>query len=142
MWGAAVPDRLPPGAYGAAAFRQMRGFGGSVRIILAMIYTSPLRLIAIVLIVALVVMVATPEKADALEPLTIISIVGAAAAVIVLIAFLVIANKEGDRANNGPIYLACSGADCLALALQAASSYGVVSSFTVVSVSVSPTQGP
>jgi hypothetical protein len=105
-----------------------------------MIYTAPFRLIAIVLIVALAVLVATPEKADAMDPLTIIAIVGAAAIVVVLIAFLVIANKEGDRADNGPIYLACNGADCLALAMQAASSYGTVSSLTVVSVS--STQGP
>jgi heme/copper-type cytochrome/quinol oxidase subunit 4 len=105
-----------------------------------MIYTPPFRLIAIVLIVALAVMVATPEKADAMEPLTIIAIIGAAAVVVVLIAFLVIANKEGDRADHGPIYMACNGVDCLALAMQAASSYGEVSSLTVVSVS--PTQGP
>jgi hypothetical protein len=117
----------------AEAFRQMRGFEGSVRIILAMIYTAPFRLIAIVLLVALAVMVATPEKADALEPLTII--------VIVLIAFLVIANKEGPkRADNGPIYVACNGSDCLALATQAAASYGTVSSVHVVSVV--ETQGP
>ena len=99
-----------------------------------MIYTAPFRLIAIVLIVVLVVMVATPEKADAMDPFVIMAIVGAAAIVIVLIAFLVIANTEGKRADNGPIYIACNGPDCLALATQAAASYGTVSSISVVSV--------
>ena len=104
-----------------------------------MINTTRFRLIAIVLIVALVVMVATPEKADAMDPMTIMAIVGAAAAVIVLIAFLIIANKEGDRADK-PIYIACTGEDCLTFARQAAEQYGVVESITVVSVS--STQGP
>jgi hypothetical protein len=99
-----------------------------------MIYTAPFRLIAIVLIVVLVVMVATPEKADAMDPLTIMAIIGGAAIVIVLIAFLVIANTEGKRADNGPIYIACNGPDCLALAAQAAASYGTVSSIHVVSI--------
>jgi hypothetical protein len=104
-----------------------------------MMNTAPFRLIAIVLLVALVVMVATPEKADAMEPLTIIAIIGAAAIVIVLIAYLVIANKEGPRADR-PIYIACTGDDCLTLARQAVEPYGVVESVTVVSVS--STQGP
>jgi hypothetical protein len=117
----------------------MRDFEGSVRIILAMINTAPFRLIAIVLIVALVVMVATPEKADALEPMTIIAIAGAAAIIIVLILYLVIANKEGSRASQ-PVYIACTGEDCLSAARQAAEPYGEVASITVVSVS--PIQGP
>jgi hypothetical protein len=99
-----------------------------------MIYTAPFRLIAIVLIVVLVVMVATPEKADAMDPLTIMAIVGAGVIVVVLIAFLIIANKEGKRADNGPIYIACNGPDCLALAAEAVASYGAVSSISVVSV--------
>ena len=97
-----------------------------------MINSAPFRLIAIVLVVVLVVMVATPDKADAMEPLTIIAIIGAAAIVVVLIAYLVIANKEGRRAEDGPVYIACNGPDCLALALQTAASYGTVSSITVV----------
>jgi hypothetical protein len=106
-----------------------------------MIYTSsPFRLIAIVLIVTLVVMIATPEKADAMDPLTIMAIAGAAAIVVVIILFLVIANKEGGRASNGPIYIACTGDDCLAIARQTAEQYGVVESISVVSVS--STQGP
>ena len=119
----------------------MRGFGGAVRIILAMIYTVSFRLIALVLLVALVVMVATPDKADAMEPLTIIAIAGAAVIIIVLIAYLVIANREGPkRADNGPVYVACNGPDCLAAATQAAASYGTVASVNVVSVSEN--QGP
>jgi hypothetical protein len=106
-----------------------------------MIYTAPFRLIAIVLIVVLVVMVATPEKADAMDPLTIMAIVGAGVIVVVLIAFLVIANKEGKRADNGPVYIACNGLDCLARAMQAAAGYGTVSSVNVVSV-VTENQGP
>lgn len=105
-----------------------------------MIYTAPFRLIAIVLIVVLVVMVATPGKADAMDPFVIMAIIGGAAIVIVLIAFLVIANTEGKRADNGPIYIACNGPDCLALAAQAAASYGTVSSISVVSVTEN--QGP
>jgi len=104
-----------------------------------MINTAPFRLIAIVLIVALVVMVATPEKADAMDPLTIIAIIGGVAIVVVLIAYLVIANKEGSRVSQ-PIYIACTGEDCLSAARQAAEPYGEVASITVVSVT--STQGP
>ena len=104
-----------------------------------MIKTAPFRLIAIVLIVALVVMVATPEKADAMDPLTIIAIIGAAALVVVIVAYLIIANKEGSRASQ-PIYIACTGEDCLSVARQAAEPYGEVVSITVVTVS--PVQGP
>ena len=59
-----------------------------------MIKTAPFRLIAIVLLVALVVMVCHPQKADAMEPFTIIAIIGAPAIVIVLIAYLVIADED------------------------------------------------
>jgi len=105
-----------------------------------MINTAPFRFIAIVLIVTLLVMVATPEKANAIEPLMIIGIVGAAVAVMVLIGYLIIANAKGSRADNGPIYVACNGDDCLALATQAAASYGTVLSVHVVSPV--ETQGP
>ena len=63
--------------------------------------------------------------------------------VIVLIAFLAVANVEGPKktADGGwVLHRACNGDDCFALAVQTAASYGVVSSIEVVSAV--GTQGP
>ena len=58
--------RRAPWSICGGGFRECEVSGGSC-IILPMISTPPFRLIAIVLIVALAVMVATPEKADAMD---------------------------------------------------------------------------
>jgi len=55
------------------------------------------RVLALVLAVVLLVTFATPAKAEALEPMTIIAIAGAAVLVLVLVVYLVVANVEGPR---------------------------------------------
>jgi hypothetical protein len=62
-----------------------------------MSHSTPARIIALVLATVLLVVAATPAKAEALEPLTIVAIAGLVVAGVVLIAYLVIANIEGDK---------------------------------------------
>lgn len=62
-----------------------------------MSHATHFRLIALVLATVLLVIAATPAKAEAVEPMVMIAIVGLVVVGIVLIAFLVIANIEGKR---------------------------------------------
>jgi hypothetical protein len=55
------------------------------------------QLLAVVLIAVLVITFATPGRAEALEPLTIVAIASAAVVVVVIIVFLVVANMSGKR---------------------------------------------
>jgi len=82
--------------------------------IATMNYSAPFRLIAVVLVSVLLVVVATPARAEALDALTIVAIVGLALAGIVLIAYLVVANVEGDKVADAGrvIWVACTGDDC------------------------------
>jgi hypothetical protein len=82
--------------------------------IATMNYSAPFRLIAVVLVSVLLVVGATPARAEAIEALTIVAIVGLALAGIVLIAYLIVANVEGDRAADAGrvIWVACTGDDC------------------------------
>lgn len=75
----------------------MRANRGRARILLAMSHSTPYRFIALVLATVLLVVAATPAKAEALEPLTMVAIAGLAVAGIVLIAYLIIANIEGKK---------------------------------------------
>jgi hypothetical protein len=78
-----------------------------------MVHTVPFRLIALVLATVLMVVAATPAKAEAIEALTIVAIAGLAIAVIVVIAYLVVANVEGKSADSGRmIWMACAGDEC------------------------------
>jgi hypothetical protein len=82
--------------------------------IATMNYSAPFRLIAVVLVAMLLVVAATPARAEAIEALTILAIVGFVAAGIVLIAYLIIANTEGDKTADAGrvIWVACTGDDC------------------------------
>jgi hypothetical protein len=62
----------------------------------------PFRVLALSLAVVLLVMFATPAKAEALEPMTILAIAGAAVIVVVLLVYLVVANVEGPRMSQAP----------------------------------------
>ena len=70
-----------------------------------------LRLIAITLVVVLMVTIATPEKAEAMDPFTIMAILGAAAVVAILIAYLIVANTRGPKMDKDdarvPVMVAC-----------------------------------
>jgi hypothetical protein len=78
-----------------------------------MIHTAPFRLTALVLATVLMVVAATPAKAEAIDALTIVAIAGLALAGIILIAYLVVANVEGNSADAGPmIWVACAGDEC------------------------------
>ena len=60
------------------------------------------RVLAVVLAVVLLVTFATPAKAEAIEPLTIIAIAGVAVIVLVLVVYLVVANVEGPKMSKAP----------------------------------------
>lgn len=70
---------------------------------------SAFRLVAVVLVVALALTVATPAKADAIEPMTILAIVSAGVVVLIVIVYLIVANASESRraADDKPVYLAC-----------------------------------
>ena len=57
-----------------------------------MAHTVPFKLVALVLAAVLMVVAGTPAKAEAVDALTILAIVGLAAAGLVIIAYLIIAN--------------------------------------------------
>ena len=73
------------------------------------------RFLAFVLIAALAVNFATPARAEAIEPMTILLIAGVALLVVVVVVVLVVLNvadKEKRRADVGEFrYLACIESD-------------------------------
>jgi hypothetical protein len=73
------------------------------------------RLLAVILVAVLVFTLATPARAEALEPLTILAIAGLAVVVVVIIAYLIIANV-GDSRRAGPQlrYMACAESEAAA----------------------------
>ena len=78
-----------------------------------MAHTATFRLIALLLVAVLVALVAVPTRTEAVDPTTILAAAGLAAAGVVLIAYLVVANSEGDkRADGGRVaWMACAGED-------------------------------
>ena len=69
------------------------------------------RVLALALAVVLLVTFATPAKAEAIEPLTVLAIAGVAVLVLVLVVYLVVANVEGPKMSQsqpleGPLVLA------------------------------------
>ena len=78
--------------------------GRRALILLAMSHSTHFRMVALVLATVLLLIAATPAKAEAMEPLVIVAVVGLVLAGIVLIAYLVIANVEGERrADEGRV---------------------------------------
>ena len=72
------------------------------------------RLLSLVLIVTLIIGFATPGRAEAIEPLTIVAIAGIAVIVIGVIVYLVIANmyeSQKKSVQGEPRYLACVDSD-------------------------------
>jgi hypothetical protein len=79
-----------------------------------MTHTTPFRLVALLLAAVLLVVAGTPARAEAMDALTILAIAGLAAAGLILIAFLVIANVEGDKHAGDEervVWVACAAAD-------------------------------
>lgn len=69
-----------------------------------MSHSAHFRTLALMLAVVLLLVAATPAKAEALEPLTIVALATLVAAGILLIAYLVVANVEGERrADEGRV---------------------------------------
>lgn len=84
--------------------RRMRGGHGPARILLAMSHSTPVRLVALVLATVLLVVAATPAKAEAVEALAIVAIATLVIAGLLIVAYLVIANVEGGRrADQGQV---------------------------------------
>jgi len=72
------------------------------------------RLLSLVMIATLIIGFATPGRAEAIEPLTIVAIAGAAVLVVVVIVYLVIANMheaQKKSAHGETRYLACVDSD-------------------------------
>jgi len=72
------------------------------------------RLLSLVLIVTLIIGFATPGRAEAIEPLTIVAIAGVAVIVIGVIVYLVIANMHESQKKSVQgerRYLACVDSD-------------------------------
>jgi hypothetical protein len=65
---------------------------------------TPYRMLALVLVIALLATVVTPARAEAMEAGTILLIAGAAVAVLIIVAFLVVANvkERRDRRAEAP----------------------------------------
>jgi uncharacterized membrane protein len=60
-------------------------------------FLKTVKFISLVLILALTAMLVQPAKAEAMEPMTIITIVGAAVLVVTIIAVVVIANMRDEQ---------------------------------------------
>jgi len=70
--------------------------------------------LAVVLIVTLAIGFATPGRAEAIEPLTIVAIAGIAVIVVVVVVYLIIANMHESQRKSvqgEPRYLACVESD-------------------------------
>jgi hypothetical protein len=82
--------------------------------IVRMIHTVPFRAIALLLVTVLLIVGATPGKAEAIDALVIVAIAGLALAGIILIAYLIVANVEGGKsADQGQvIWVACARDEC------------------------------
>ena len=53
--------------------------------------------LALVVLIAVLITAVTPARAEAMEPMVISLIVGAAVIVVVIVAFLIVANIEGKK---------------------------------------------
>lgn len=80
---------------------------------MGMIHTTPFRLVALVLVGILLVVAGTPARAEAIDALTIVAIAGLTVAAIVLIAYLVVANVEGNKraGEERAVWVVCAAAD-------------------------------
>jgi hypothetical protein len=87
-----------------------------------MVHTTPFRLIALLLATVLLVIASTPAKAEAVDALTIVAIVGLVAAGIILIAYLVVANVEGSKRSDigRLVWLACGSDACTTVPAETA----------------------
>jgi hypothetical protein len=79
----------------------------------AMDITRPgFRVLAVVLLVTLVVGLATPGRAEALEPFTILAIAGVAVVVVVIVVYLIVANMhDSQQRAQAAQYMACVESD-------------------------------
>jgi hypothetical protein len=88
----------------------------------AMAHTTPFRFVALVMVTVLLVLAATPARAEALEALTIVAIVGLALAGIILIAYLIVANVEGKKSADAGrlVWVACASDACTTVPAETA----------------------
>lgn len=74
---------------------------------------STMRVLAVMLTVVLMMTLAAPARAEAIDPLTIIAIAGAAVCVVILIAYLIVASSRGPKMPDAedqrqPVMVACA----------------------------------
>src|SRR5262249_59739233 len=106
----------------------------------AMNTTMPgVRVLAAVLLAALVVSLATPSRAEALEPFTIVAIAGLVVVAVIIVVYLVVANiHDSQRSEATPRYMACVESDAEPRACWALPSAPVLDAASVAPA----TQGP
>ena len=63
---------------------------------------TPLRMVGLVLVAVLLVTAATPARAEALEPNTMILIASTGVGLIILVTYLVVANMSDRKQAGGP----------------------------------------
>jgi hypothetical protein len=64
-------------------------------------HQPPFRAVAVVLVIVLAALLATPARAEA-EVLTVLALVGAGLAVLLIVGYLIVANVEGSRRAGDP----------------------------------------
>ena len=69
------------------------------------------RLIALVLACVLTLTLAAPAKAEAMEIFTVLAIVSAGIAVLIIVLYLVVANIHGEKRAETPTMVACAETD-------------------------------
>ena len=97
------------------------------------------RILAAVLLVALVVSLATPGRAEALEPFTIVAIAGLVVVAVIIVVYLIVASThDSQRSEATPRYLACIESDAEPRACWALPSAPALDAASVVAA----VQGP
>ena len=72
------------------------------------------RFVSVVLVAVLVLTLATPARAEAIEMFTILALVSVGVAVIILVTYLIVANVKGDKMraeSDAPAMVACIESD-------------------------------
>ena len=82
---------------------------------------SCFRTLSVVLVITLSIMLAVPPAAEA-DPMTALAIAGAVVVVVILVAYLVVANMSDSRRAGAEhaVWLACAGDECRPIAQVAA----------------------
>jgi hypothetical protein len=106
---------------------------------------TPYRMLAIMLVVVLLVTAATPARAEALEPNTMLLIASTGVGLIILVTYLIVANASDRKQAGGPPHgVPIGGTRVDGVSVEAVPAAGMPIGEMPVEVSsyvVAPTQG-